>query len=69
MDDFKKKAYDNLGVDGSGHLIYLAPTLVNLSLTQERWPEITFSATREVQAKGLIQVNSRKTKFSKSGYT
>ena len=26
---------------------YIAPTRVNLQLTQERWPEIEFLATRE----------------------
>ena len=46
--DFKKKAHDNLGVDGTGHLVYLAPSMVNLSLTEERWPDIQFKATREV---------------------
>ncbi|MGB0733526.1 MAG: peptide chain release factor 3 [Pontibacterium sp.] len=45
--DFKRKAYDNLGYDGAGLLTYLAPTRVNLSLTQERWPDVQFRATRE----------------------
>jgi peptide chain release factor 3 len=27
--------------------VYLAPTRVNLQLTLERWPEITFRETRE----------------------
>jgi peptide chain release factor 3 len=47
LDEFKKKAYDNLAVDGGDHLTYLPPTRVNLSLMQERWPEVTFHATRE----------------------
>ena len=46
--DFKKKAEANLAVDGAGHLTYLAPTRVNLSLTEERWPDIRFRATREI---------------------
>ncbi|HTR01223.1 MAG TPA: peptide chain release factor 3, partial [Candidatus Acidoferrum sp.] len=46
-DEFKKKAYDNIAIDGGGHLTYLAPTRVNLSLTEERWPELKFFATRE----------------------
>ncbi|MBL4681082.1 MAG: peptide chain release factor 3 [Pseudomonadales bacterium] len=46
--DFKKKAEMNLAIDGSGHLTYLAPTRVNLSLTEERWPDIRFRATREI---------------------
>ena len=48
LEDFKHKAAANLSVDGGGHLTYLAPTRVNLSLTEERWPDITFRATREV---------------------
>jgi peptide chain release factor 3 len=28
-------------------LVYLAPTRVNLQLTEERWPDIRFAATRE----------------------
>ena len=47
LDEFSKKATENLAVDGGGHLTYLAPTRVNLSLTEERWPEIEFRATRE----------------------
>jgi len=47
LEDFRKKAYNNLAVDGAGNLTYLAPTRVNLSLTEERWPGIDFLATRE----------------------
>jgi peptide chain release factor 3 len=45
---FRDRAYENLAEDGDGLLVYLAPTRINLSLTQERWPEITFLATREL---------------------
>ena len=45
--EFKRKASDQLSVDGGGHLTYLAPSRVNLSLMEERWPEIEFRATRE----------------------
>ena len=48
LDDFKKKAFDHLAEDGSGCLVYLANSRVNLSLTEERWPAIRFSATREL---------------------
>jgi peptide chain release factor 3 len=48
LDEFKKKAFDNLAEDGSGFLVYLATSRVNLSLTEERWPDIRFSATREL---------------------
>ncbi len=37
----------NLAVDGAGHLVYLAPTRVNLQLAQERSPAVEFMATRE----------------------
>lgn len=46
--EFKRKAEHNLAVDGGGHLTYLAPTMVNMSLTEERWPDIRFRATREI---------------------
>ncbi len=45
--DFKRKAHDQLSLDGGGHLTYLAPSRVNLQLMQERWPDVVFSATRE----------------------
>ena len=48
LEEFKRKAHDNLAEDGSGHLVYLATSRVNLQLTQERWPDIRFSATREL---------------------
>jgi peptide chain release factor 3 len=47
LDAFKRKAADNLAIDGGGHLSYLAPTRVNLSLAQDRYPEIQFLSTRE----------------------
>ena len=45
--DFKAKADQHLGIDGHGDLVYLAPSRVNLQLTEERWPQLTFRATRE----------------------
>jgi len=44
---FKDKVQENVALDGAGLLSYIAPTRVNLTLTEERWPELTFSATRE----------------------
>lgn len=44
---FKKKAHDQLSIDGGGYLTYLAPSRVNLQLMQERYPEVEFRATRE----------------------
>ncbi len=45
--EFRKKASLNLALDGGDYLAYLAPSLVNLNLTMERWPDIEFHATRE----------------------
>ncbi len=45
--EFRKKAHDQLSVDGGGYLSYLAPSRVNLQLMQERWPDIVFSPSRE----------------------
>jgi peptide chain release factor 3 len=47
LEEFREKAFDNLAVDHSGALVYLAPGRVNLQLTQERWPAIRFLETRE----------------------
>ncbi|HAD08395.1 MAG TPA: peptide chain release factor 3, partial [Porticoccaceae bacterium] len=47
LENFRRKASENLAIDGGGYLSYLAPTRVNLSLTEERYPEIEFKATRE----------------------
>ncbi len=47
LEEFRRKAADNLAIDGSGDLTYIAPTRVNLDLTIERWPDIRFRATRE----------------------
>jgi peptide chain release factor 3 len=47
MRDFKTRAAANLSMDHADELVYLAPTRVNLQMTQERWPDIEFLATRE----------------------
>lgn len=47
IDLLKQKASNNLAVDGSGSLTYLAPTRVNLDLAIERYPAIDFRATKE----------------------
>jgi peptide chain release factor 3 len=47
LDQFRRKAEANLALDGGDNLAYIAPTRVNLSLAQERHPEITFHNTRE----------------------
>ncbi|MEJ2480175.1 MAG: peptide chain release factor 3 [Acidihalobacter sp.] len=45
--EFRQKASGNLALDHGGDLVYIAPTRVNLQMTQERWPEVEFHATRE----------------------
>lgn len=47
LDDFRRKAESNLALDGGDNLTYIAPTMVNLSLATERYPDIVFSHTRE----------------------
>jgi len=47
LEDFKRKAFDNLALDGADDLAYIAPTRVNLQIIQERWPQVKFLATRE----------------------
>ncbi|HGG60977.1 MAG TPA: peptide chain release factor 3 [Gammaproteobacteria bacterium] len=47
LEEFRKKAAQNLAIDHGGDLAYIAPTHVNLQMAQEKWPEITFHATRE----------------------
>ena len=48
LEEFKNKAFENLAEDGGGYLVYLANSRVNLQLTEERWPDIKFSSTREL---------------------
>jgi peptide chain release factor 3 len=47
LEEFSERAEAHLARDGGGALAYLAPTQVNLRLTMERWPDITFHTTRE----------------------
>ncbi len=47
LEEFRNKNALNLALDAAGELVYLAPTRVNLSLAQERFPEVEFLATRE----------------------
>ncbi len=47
FEQFKKKVSDNIAIDGGNYITYLAPTRVNLSLVEERYPEVNFSKTRE----------------------
>jgi len=45
--DFRRKLDSNLAIDHADELVYLAPTRVNLQMTQERWPDVEFLSTRE----------------------
>jgi len=45
--EFDRKAHDNLALDHGESLVYIAPTKINLNLTEERWPDIVFRKTRE----------------------
>ncbi len=47
LQKFCQKLAGNLALDGGDRLTYLAPSLVNLQLVIERWPDITFNATCE----------------------
>ena len=47
LGEFKRKMSENLALDGGGFLTYLATSRVNLSLVEERYPDIEFRATRE----------------------
>ena len=47
LDEFRRKGEQNLALDGGDNLTYIAPTMVNLQLAQERYPDIEFKNTRE----------------------
>ncbi|HET7587864.1 MAG TPA: peptide chain release factor 3, partial [Gammaproteobacteria bacterium] len=47
LDQFERKNQQHLARDHGGFLVYVAPSMVNLQLTMERWPDIKFRATRE----------------------
>ncbi|MBV8464564.1 MAG: peptide chain release factor 3 [Burkholderiales bacterium] len=49
--DFEKSLIINLSRDAADNLAYLAPNRVNLQLAEERWPKVSFHATREHAAK------------------
>jgi peptide chain release factor 3 len=47
LKEFRDRYLANLAEDASGSLVYFAPSRINLRLVQEKWPEVSFSATRE----------------------
>lgn len=46
--DFRRKNESNLALDGAECITYIAPNMVNLQLTMERWPDVEFRQTREI---------------------
>ena len=47
FEECKRKNEIQLALDGGDNLTYIAPTMVNLNLTQERYPDVLFRKTRE----------------------
>ncbi|OBU02900.1 peptide chain release factor 3 [Morganella psychrotolerans] len=47
LEEFKRKNELHLALDGGDNLSYIAPTMVNLNLTRERYPDVSFHKTRE----------------------
>lgn len=48
LEELSKRLRGNLALDHTGELVFLAPTMVSLDLTGERWPDVQFLATREL---------------------
>ena len=48
LKEFKIKLANNIALDASDNLVYLATSMANLHLTIERWPDINFTDTMEV---------------------
>ncbi len=46
--EFCKREVRYLAVDAAGSMTYLAPSMANLQVTQDRWPAIRFAATRDI---------------------
>ncbi|VFP82205.1 peptide chain release factor 3 [Candidatus Erwinia haradaeae] len=47
LEEFQSKNSTYLALDGSENLTYIAPTMVHLSIIQERYPEVVFWKMRE----------------------
>ena len=50
LEELTTRLSANLAFDHAGELVLLAPTLISLRLTEERWPDVAFTATREHSA-------------------
>jgi peptide chain release factor 3 len=46
--DFRDREVRYLAIDAAGSLAYLAPSMANLQVTQDRWPDIQFTTTRDI---------------------
>ena len=51
LEEFERALANQVAYDAGGSLAYFATSRVNLELTQERWPDIEFHATREHASK------------------
>ena len=47
-EDFRRKNESHIAIDGADCMTYIAPNMVNLQLTIERWPDVDFRTTREI---------------------
>ena len=47
LEEIQRKVPQNVALDGGDNLTYIAPNMVNLNLTMERYPKIKFNTTRE----------------------
>ena len=48
LEEFMRRSRQNLALDASGALAYIAPNAANLRLAAERWPDVEFRDTREL---------------------
>ena len=48
LEEFMRRSRQNLALDASGALAYIAPNAANLRLAVERWPDVEFRDTREL---------------------
>jgi peptide chain release factor 3 len=46
--EFRDRYTTNLATDAACGLVYFATSMINLRLVQEKWPDVSFAATREL---------------------
>ena len=54
IEKFRRQLADSVALDGGNFIAYMAPSAVNLQLTEERWPDISFHKTRELSANSQL---------------